>query len=249
MKILLPALGLFLHFPGKTYSQEHIIETTSQGAGDLQSLEFDEKLLEKWRSDKDFAYLDRETTISWWTQFKAWIGKIYHDLIEWLFGGYEPGSLLELLIVAFPYLLLLMVLFLIAWLFVKFNPNYAPAHSATQAKVFYSQEEKIIRSEDIRKLIRKAVSQENFRLAIRYHYLDTLRKMDRYGVIDYNFDKTNQDYSAELKSQKLQYQFNRITRIYEYSWYGDFQVSQEKYHLAESAFLDIEEMIKSQFYG
>ena len=241
MKILLPVIAILIFFFGYVLPQE---DSIGRAPTKLQKVEFDESLLEEWRNDKDFNYLERETTTGWWTQFKGWITKKFHAFIDWLFGSYEPGSILELFITILPYLLLLMVLFLVAWLFVKLNPAYAATPLGKQAQVYFSEEEKIIKSEDVSKLINKAISEGNYRLAIRYHYLDALRKMDKQGNIDYSFDKTNQDYLAEIKSEELQHQFKRITRIYEYSWYGEFQVSAENFNLAESAFSKTEEMIK-----
>ncbi|HEY9183992.1 MAG TPA: DUF4129 domain-containing protein [Salegentibacter sp.] len=246
MKKLLPVISILLFFFGNVFPQEDSID---RAPINFQKPEFNKSLLQEWKNDKDFAYLEQETSTGWWTQFKGWINKKFHAFIDWLFGSYEPGGILELFISILPYLLLLMVLSLVAWLFVKLNPVYATAPSGKESRVFFSEEEKIIKSKDISKLIKKAVSEGNYRLAIRYHYLDTLRKMDMHGIIDYSFDKTNQDYLAEIKVKKLQHQFKRITRIYEYSWYGEFQVNQENFSLAESAFSKIEEMIKTRTYA
>lgn len=246
MKKLLPVITLFLLFFGKAFPQE---DSIGLEPANFQKVEFEESLLDKWRNDRDFGYLERETSTGWWAQFKGWINKKFQAFINWLFGSYEPGSILDLFITILPYLLLLMVLFLVAWLFVKLNPAYAAAPAGKNAQVFFSEEEKIIKSEDISKLIKKAVAEGNYRLAIRYHYLDTLRKMDEQGIIEYSFDKTNQDYSGELKSEALRHQFKRITRIYEYSWYGDFRVSKENFSLAERAFLENEAMIKTRTYA
>ncbi|HSP10963.1 MAG TPA: DUF4129 domain-containing protein [Salegentibacter sp.] len=246
MNRLFPVLALLLFFCGNAFPQQ---DSIAENRNSFQKVEFDENLLENLKNDKDFGYLERETSTGWWTQFKGWINRKFHAFLDWLFGSYEPGSIMEIFITIIPYLLLLMVLFLVAWLFVKLNPAYASAPSGKEPKVFFSEEEKIIKSEDIRKLISKAISEENYRLAIRYHYLDTLRIMDQHGIIEYGFDKTNQDYSAEIKTEALQDQFKRITRIYEYSWYGEFQVSRENFKLAENEFLKSEKIIKSRRYA
>lgn len=243
MKKLAPVLIILLFFFGNAFPQKDSSDRVSKN---FQEVKFDENQLEKWKRDRDFDYLERETSTGWWAQFKGWLGKKFHAFIDWLFGSYKPGSILEIFLTILPYLLLLMVLFLVAWLFVKLNPAYASAPSGNGPKVFFSEEEKIIKTEDISKLINKAISEENYRLAIRYHYLDTLRKMDQNGIIDYNFDKTNADYSAEIKTEALKNKFKRITRIYEYSWYGEFEVSQENYSLAENAFLKTEDLIKTR---
>lgn len=246
MRKLFPVLVFYLLFFGNLFPQE---DSIPGNLNNFEKVEFNEQQLEDWRNDKDFSYLDQETSTSWWTQFKGWINQKFHAFIDWLFGSYEPGSIMKVFFKILPYLLLLMVLFFVAWLFVKLNPAYAAAPTSKKSQVFFSEEEKIIKSEDISQLIARAISEEDYRLAIRYHYLDILRKMDQGGIIGYNFDKTNQDYTAEIKSADLLHQFKRITRIYEYSWYGEFQVNQETFKLAEAAFLKADNLIKTRTYA
>lgn len=89
-------------------------------------------------------------------------------------------------------------------------------------------------SEDIfsinyQKEIDKAAAQGNYRLAIRLLFLRLLKNMSDKSIIQYKQDKTNLDYLGELHPTNYYTNFFRITRNYEYSWYGQFMVSEEAY--------------------
>jgi hypothetical protein len=84
--------------------------------------------------------------------------------------------------------------------------------------------------------IDKAASAGNFRLAIRLMFLRLLKNMDERHIISYKQDKTNFDYLMETQSTNYYNNFFRITRNYEYSWYGKFPVSEEGYRVIRNDF-------------
>jgi Domain of unknown function (DUF4129) len=81
------------------------------------------------------------------------------------------------------------------------------------------------------KEIDKAARDGNYRLAIRLQYLRLLKQMAERNIINYKQDKTNFDYLAEVHPTAHYNHFFRITRNYEYSWYGKFDVSNEAYRI------------------
>lgn len=86
------------------------------------------------------------------------------------------------------------------------------------------------------KEIDKAAMQGNYRLAIRLMYLRLLKSMSERNIIQYKQDKTNLDYLMQLHTTKYYTNFFRVTRNYEYSWYGKFDVSEQAYRLISSEF-------------
>lgn len=96
-------------------------------------------------------------------------------------------------------------------------------------------------SEDIfainyQKEIDKAAAQGNYRLAIRLLFLRLLKNMSEKSIIVYKQDKTNFDYLGELHPTNYYTNFFRITRNYEYSWYGHFMVSEDVYKIIRRDF-------------
>ena len=86
------------------------------------------------------------------------------------------------------------------------------------------------------KEIDKAAAQGNYRMAIRLMFLRTLKNMSEKNIIRYQQDKTNLDYLMELQPTRHYPNFFRVTRNYEYSWYGLFPVSEDAYRLIRGDF-------------
>lgn len=86
------------------------------------------------------------------------------------------------------------------------------------------------------KEIQKAVSGANYRLAVRLWYLKTLKEMADKNIIDYRFGKTNNDYVMSLYGGRYYRDFFRITRNFEYTWYGQFNLSAEAYQMMQADF-------------
>lgn len=86
-------------------------------------------------------------------------------------------------------------------------------------------------------LIARSVNNKNYRLAIRYHFLQTLQKLAAKGAIQYAADKTNYQYSTELYGNPNRDNFLALTINYEYAWYGDFNITDTMFERIQNNFL------------
>jgi len=77
--------------------------------------------------------------------------------------------------------------------------------------------------------IEEALRTNNYRLAIRWHYLEMLYFLDKKQLIVFAPYKTNIDYRYELKTKTVQGLFTALSRIYDYVWYGQFVISENDY--------------------
>jgi len=84
--------------------------------------------------------------------------------------------------------------------------------------------------------IKKAVTLGNYRLAVRLHYLQSLRALADRGLIQYATGKTNGQYLFELAGNPLYKNFFSLTRHFDYTWYGQFPLSIESYMRLERDF-------------
>lgn len=77
--------------------------------------------------------------------------------------------------------------------------------------------------------IEKAEQEGNYRLAVRYLFLQFLKDLSEKGAIQYKPDRTNLDYLLQLHG-KLEYNgFFKAARHYDYCWYGQFIPNKEAY--------------------
>ena len=104
--------------------------------------------------------------------------------------------------------------------------------------------EEIINGEsDFEIMIRQAVQSGNYRLAVRYQYLQTLHKLANKNLIELAADKTNHQYVREIKNQNYQKGFAALTLNYEYVWYGGFDIEKNIYQKIESNFTGFNQKI------
>jgi hypothetical protein len=109
------------------------------------------------------------------------------------------------------------------------------------------EEEEI--SEDIfsinyQKEIEKAISSENYRFAIRLMFLRLLRNLSNKNIIQYRQERTNFEYLSQLISTGYYNDFFRLTRNYEYAWYGKFEVGPEAFRTIKNDFENFDRILK-----
>lgn len=79
------------------------------------------------------------------------------------------------------------------------------------------------------KEIDKAQGAGNYRLAVRLQFLKLLRSLAEKEIIRYAPARTNFDYLVQLHKSNWYHDFFRLTRHYEYVWYGQFPIDQQQY--------------------
>ncbi|OIQ17330.1 MAG: hypothetical protein BM557_08785 [Flavobacterium sp. MedPE-SWcel] len=89
---------------------------------------------------------------------------------------------------------------------------------------------------DFKKQISKTKNSEDYRAAIRYYYLWLLQRLSDREIIDWHPDKTNSDYSYEIKDSNLKKEFDYLSYVYDYSWYGEFTIEKVAFEKAEKRF-------------
>jgi len=93
--------------------------------------------------------------------------------------------------------------------------------------------------------IAKAKARQDYRYAVRLWFLRSLKEMSDLHLINWKIDKTNSDYYHELGGSKLQKEFGSVSLLYDYVWYGEFQLSELRYREAEAELSRYIENVKS----
>lgn len=92
--------------------------------------------------------------------------------------------------------------------------------------------------------IEKAIQKKDYRLATRLMFLHLLKQMADKNIIKYQQDRTNFDYLLQLHGSKFYEDFFRLTRNYEYTWYGLFDVPDAKFQLIKADFERMNSQLK-----
>lgn len=249
MRILFIFLFISLHsfsFPEAVQdsTENDQVEIQTETATSPSPLQFDREKLASYKEQPEFDYTEEVAQENWWTKFKRYLQLQWQKFLNWLFGDHEPGNFVLFLLEILPYLILAGILGFAVWLFIKLNPGGSFLSDPKAGSVFLNEEEEIVQSRDIKKLIDEAVAAENYRLAVRYQYLFILQQLSQAGYIDYQFPKTDEEYLAEIEKEPLRIQFQKITRIYDFIWYGSFEVTAENYPKAKKEFEKMQQLIK-----
>ena len=215
-------------------------------SSDVTPVSFDPSKTEKYQNDPYFDYTEKIQEDNLWEQFKRWLYRVWVNFWTWLFGDFKSNAFLYFLYKAMPYIIIGGVVVFLIWLFYRLNPGSGLLYSKDEAQVFFTEEEKIIKSEDIQVLIDDALANKNYRLAVRYYFLLILKSLSEKEIINYQFDKTNSDYIREIKQEHLSLQFKKSAFIYEYVWYGNFEVSETDFTKAKYQFVTLKNNISKK---
>ncbi|HEA31062.1 MAG TPA: DUF4129 domain-containing protein [Leeuwenhoekiella sp.] len=205
----------------------------------INPVEINKNDLKSYKNDKAFDYTEYLPQDNWWTRFNNWLNEIWNAFIQWILGGREAQGILKFLIQALPYIIIGGVLIFLVWLFIKADMGGSPLLGSTPNQVILNTEEQLIQHEDIQTLIDEAVKNNSYRLAIRYYYLFILQNLSKKQLIEWQAEKTNHDYVYEIKDATLRAQFSKITRIYDFIWYGSFEVDGAAFAKAQQEFIKL----------
>lgn len=208
----------------------------------LSTPTFDNATLEKFKNDRAFNY-EQVQQENWWTLFKDWLWEQWVKLWTWIIGDYRAHGIVAILIELLPYIIILGIVVFALWLFYKLNPGASLFGTREKPEIFLSEEEEIIKTANISELIDNALANKQYRLAIRYFYLLILQKLSEENYIEYKSNKTNSEYISEINSEKLKQAFRRATSVYDYVWYGNFEVTEADFLKARPTFTSLRDKI------
>lgn len=86
------------------------------------------------------------------------------------------------------------------------------------------------------KALQLALAQNNYRLAVRILYLQTLHQLDEKKLIRFEKQKTNWHYVSQMNTTPFGTNFIILTNYFDYVWYGEFKVNAQLFSEIESVF-------------
>ncbi|OFY86916.1 MAG: hypothetical protein A3F72_00750 [Bacteroidetes bacterium RIFCSPLOWO2_12_FULL_35_15] len=165
-----------------------------------------------------------------WERIKEWFWRKVFELFD------SKGGALGLQI--FEYLLIIAAIVLIILLLLKNNIRALFYGKSASVPIDFKEFEEDIHKINFNELIEEALSKKDFRRAVRLHFLKLLKELSDKNLIAWKIDKTNNDYSIELSNSKYSEHFKDLAILYEYIWYGDFQLDESNFITTISKFKD-----------
>lgn len=95
-------------------------------------------------------------------------------------------------------------------------------------------------------LIENAMAAGNYRLAVRYLYLKTLKTLADRKYIEISSNKTNYEYVREVRKHSFANDFASLTLEYEYTWYGEYPLDEKLFAQVHSGFISFNKHIENK---
>lgn len=184
---------------------------------------FDEQKLEELKNDDDYNYDEISNQTSLWTDFKEWL----MSTLKEIFGIEDFSGFWEFVFDVLPYVSLFAFLAVIVWYLLKYNTGSQIMRQHDKAKVTLTEEEELLMKKNLEDLANQAIADEQYRLAIRYLYLNCLKRLDMKRLVRFTNEKTNYDYIREIDQADIASAFKTITIAYEQIWYGGLVFDQQ----------------------
>ena len=185
---------------------------------------FDKKALNEFSKKPEFKYLEADAEPSLWTRFWRW----FWHLFDFLNIKVTKNVTFWTLALKFiEYAIVVLGLGAIVFMILKlagidlFNIFRRKPRSIDLP---YSESSENIHEIDFDTQIEAAISQHNYRLAVRLLYLKCLKQLNDAALIQWQPEKTNSAYLNELDNTSQYSGFKLLTRQFEYVWYGDFPI-------------------------
>lgn len=173
-------------------------------------LRCDSSLIKTLKSNPDYDY-HRELVgqqESLWEMLKAW----FDAWLRSLWHDQTAMGLLDTILVVVG----VVAVGLIAWFLYKYRPELFRRNRQTLKEE--GDEEETIYGIDFDREISRAAESGNYRQAVRYVYLKTLRRLSDTGKIDWQPSKTPSQYLREVPSEALRTLTSHFLRVR----YGNF---------------------------
>lgn len=202
-----------------------------------------ENLQDKYKGE-DFIYERTVENSGWWSRFKQWLSDFFKRLFNLKDQG-QASNATDIAIKIAGVILFLLVIYFIFKAVVNKEGTWIFGQSSDKSIIPVTDIENNIHTINFKTLISEAENNNNYRLAIRYYYLWLLKQLTHEELIEYDVEKTNSDYKNEITSETIKNEFTYTSYLYNYIWYGEFDVNQEQFSKAKHAFINFLNSIKA----
>ncbi|MHC0445709.1 DUF4129 domain-containing protein [Flavobacterium sp. 3-218] len=193
-----------------------------------------EKNFKKKYTGKEYIYEYKTPEKNWWDHFKHWLARQIFNLFN--FSSVKTSlNFVAILFRIIAVLVVIVLIYFIARALTKQEGRWIFGKN-TKRTLFYSDAEKNIHLLDFEKLIKESLEAGERRVAIRYYYLWLLKVMAQNHFIEWDIEKTNSDYLYELQSPAHKEEFTYLSYLYNYIWYGEFEIDEATFRKTENRF-------------
>jgi hypothetical protein len=209
--------------PDRAAVAHHILRTDT---GKLVVRSFDLEKLKDYREQSAFQYAE-DAPDNAWERFWNWIWM----LLNLLFSNQGSGAIIRYVVIGIFAAGIIYIIIKAVGLDMGIITGRSKA-----LNIPYTESLENIHEINFHEEIQQAITNGNFRLAVRLNYLSTLKRLNDQRLINWQPEKTNQTYVNEITDLVMKQQFLQLTAQFEYIWYGEFFINRESFSTINSNF-------------
>lgn len=183
----------------------------------------------------EFQYEVTVSEKSAWERFEEWLASWLKKIFG-LSSMDTSSKYVEYTLKTIAALIVAYVIYLIVKIILNKEGQWIFGKSTTRKILTDEEIEKNLIYVDFEKLLQETLKNGNNRLAIRYYYLWLLKRLAEKNIIEWHTEKTNSDYAYEIQSADLRKEFQYLSYLYNYIWYGEFEMNELTFLNAKTAF-------------
>lgn len=198
--------------------------------------QFNIEKLNEFKKDENFIY---QNNSEYNIDFYNWLANKLESFFKWLFGDIGEGTGKT---IAFILRFLMWALFIFCIIFgvakmlgIQLN-SFLFKPSDVKPDIPYSIIDENIHELNFNELIEQALSDKNYRYAVRLQYLKSLKVLADKDLIEWKKNKTNHDYLLEVNNSPFHNEFGKLTKTFNYIWYGDKHINLSEYQSTQIQF-------------
>ncbi len=195
---------------------------------------------EDYLSKPEYNYEESLREKNWFEQLKERLENGWNRFWNNFWDGVGVSGFWKVFSQLAPYALILALMGLLVWLAMKFSSGGVDDRKLAYSSL--SADEVLLKSDNLKMLAEEALKNQDFRLALRYRYLLVLQQLIQRKLIVWKSSKTNFDYQKELRETQFLTPFTEVTRIYNFVWYGHFDLDEKAYSELEVTFNHLEQL-------
>ncbi|MFY7829087.1 MAG: DUF4129 domain-containing protein [Flectobacillus sp.] len=193
------------------------------------SVKYPDETLNKLRKEKKYQYQPAPITEM------SLADRLWLSILKWFMGLFDQTATGKTMKIGMYIFVAIVLIFAIMKLIgIEFANIFGRKDQALS--IDYQILEQDIHALDFDTSIEEALSNQQYRLAIRLYYLQVLKGLSNQELIEWRLNKTNRSYIYELKSPELRQEFESLTTLFEYIWYGDFLISTTEFESIQNQF-------------
>lgn len=195
---------------------------------------FEEKFQSKYKGE-DFDYTTINPRESLWEKMKKRIAEIMRSI----FGEVDPlktGNYAEIILRFFAIIIIGLVIYFLLKFLLNKDGNFFFGKKNKKLNITDQDLKENIHEINFPTSINDFERKNDYRSAIRYQFLFVLKKLSDKKLLEWNPEKTNKDYLAELKDKNQKSNFKELVYIFNNVWYGEFEVEEKSYNRFKEKF-------------